>query len=92
MHVVDIGRTTPVTRFWQSLEAVEASGRLRCCAGARAEAFLLWWPGGLPIAWTQDEGAACEERPGCIVLSDQLGLQWQQVSTCDHARLVGGLL
>ena len=56
VHVIDFARTPPVTRFWQRLRGIEILPRLRCCMGADAEAFLLWWPGGLPIVWTPAAG------------------------------------
>ena len=60
VHVLDFGRGTPVMRFWQRLDGVQAGSDAlpRCCAGTCAEALLVWWPRGSAVAWTPEAGTS----------------------------------
>ena len=55
-HVVDFGGSSPALKAWQLLTGMEVNSKFRFNASMDAEAFLLWWPGGLPIEWTPSAG------------------------------------
>ncbi|BDA43944.1 Nuclear pore complex protein NUP133 [Coccomyxa sp. Obi] len=69
-HIVDIGGSSPALQAWQLLTGVEVNSKFRFNASLDAEAFLLWWSGGLPIEWTPIAGAEWLETPGnCLAAS-----------------------
>lgn len=58
-HIVDFAGSSPALQAWQLLTGVEVNSKFRFNASLDAEAFLLWWSGGLPIEWTPNAGKIC---------------------------------
>lgn len=54
--MVDFHGSALALKAWQFLTGVEVNSKFRFNASLDAEAFLLWWPGGLPIEWTPSAG------------------------------------
>jgi hypothetical protein len=54
--MVDFHGSALALKAWQLLTGVEVNSKFRFNASLDAEAFLLWWPGGLPIEWTPSAG------------------------------------
>lgn len=55
-HIVDFAGASPALNAWHSMTGVQAKADMRMDASFEAEAFLLWWQGGLPIEWTPNTG------------------------------------
>lgn len=56
VHIVDFTGASPAFRAWHSMTGVHAKADMHIDASFEAEAFLLWWPGGLPFEWTPNAG------------------------------------
>lgn len=85
-HVVEIRGLAPAFKAWQLLTGVEVNSKFRFNASMDAEAFLLWWPGGLPIEWAPSTGKPCtNSSPLTCAAPCKRNIKTQQCRSCKQS-------